>query len=166
MGMKEGLGDFLKGAARMLPGIGSYQDKESIRESDKRLRESLNLQLSEHVKTMERLTASLARDEGSLLFIKEFDDLARKMDTISRRLTFSSRGYAPVFDSNRMDEDALQRLFEFDKSLKANIDLVAPLIVEISGKAKEADHGLFKKLYETLLAIERQIDEREHLLNR
>jgi len=163
MGMKEGLGETLKGAVRILPGIGSYQDKESIRESDKTLRESLSSQISDHVKSIERLKTSLAR-KGSLLFMRDLDDLARKMDTLSRRLGFSSRGYAPVFDSNRVDEDALQRLFDFDRSLKTDIDRVAPLVAKISEKANEVDLKLLKELDETLSGIEKQIDERERLL--
>jgi len=163
MGMKEGLGEALKGAARILPGIGSYQDKESIRESDKKFRESLSSQVSDHVKTIERLKTSIARG-GSFLFLKDLDDLARKMDTLSRRLEFASRGYAPVFDSDRVGEDALQRLFDFDRSLKNDIDQVDPLVAKISKKAKEVDLELLKELDEALLGIEQRIDERERLL--
>jgi uncharacterized protein Yka (UPF0111/DUF47 family) len=165
MGTKEGFGDALKGAVRILPGIGSYQEKESIRESDKRFRESLSSQVSAYVKTIERLKTSISR-EGSLSFIKDLDDLARKMDTLSRRLGFSSRGYAPVFDSDRVDEEALQRLFDFDRSLKIDIDQLTPLVSKISNRAKEVDQSLLKELDEALLEIEKQIGEREHLLKR
>ncbi|MBW2310015.1 MAG: hypothetical protein JRF35_02940 [Deltaproteobacteria bacterium] len=67
MGMKEELGRALKGAARVVPGIGSYQDKESIRESDKKLREFLSSQLSDHMKAIERLKTDIAQG-GSLSF--------------------------------------------------------------------------------------------------
>jgi hypothetical protein len=165
MGTKEGFGDALKGAVRILPGIGSYQEKESIRESDKRFRESLSSQVSAYVKTIERLKTSISR-EGSLSFIKDLDDLARKMDTLSRRLGFSSRGYAPVFDSDRVDEEALQRLFDFDRSLKTDIDRVAPLVAKLSEKAGDLDPKLLKDLDEAFMEIEKRIGEREHLLKR
>jgi len=35
--MKESVGKVLKKAVRILPGVGSYQDKESLRERDKKL---------------------------------------------------------------------------------------------------------------------------------
>jgi hypothetical protein len=165
MGMKEGLGSALKGAARILPGIGSYQDKESIRESDKTLREFIGSGLSEHMKTIERLKTGIARG-GSLLFVKDLDDLTRKMDKISRSLRFASRGYAPVFDSDSVDEKALQRLFDFDKSLKTDIDRIAPLVAKISEKEDDLDPKLLKDLNEALLEIEKRIGEREHLLKR
>jgi hypothetical protein len=165
MGMKEGLGSALKGAARILPGIGSYQDKESIRESDKKLREFIGSGLFEHMKTIERLKTGIAR-RGSLLFIKDLDDLTRKMDKISRSLRFASRGYAQVFDSDGVDEKALQRLFDFDKSLKIDIDRVAPLVAKISEKADDLDPKLLKELDAALGEIENRIGERENLLKR
>ena len=163
MGMKEELGRVLKGAARILPGIGSYQDKESIRGSDKKLREFLSSRLSEHMKTIERLKTGIARG-GSLSFLKEVDDLSRAIDKLSRSLRFASRGYAPVFDSDQVDEDALQRLFDFDKSLKEDIDRVDPLVARISERAENLDMKLLKELDAILLKIENRIDERESLL--
>ena len=163
MGMKEGLGDVLKGAARMLPGIGSYQDKESIRESDKQLRALLSSRLSDDAQTIERLKTSIAR-EGSLSFIKDLDDLTRKMDTLSRRIGFASRGYAPVFATDQANEDALQRLFDFDKSLKLDIDQLTPLVEKISETAKADDLELLNNLKQALLGIEKQIGKRERLL--
>jgi hypothetical protein len=163
MGMKEELGGVLKGAARIVPGIGSYQDKESIRGSDKKLREFLGSQLSDHMKTIERLKTGIARG-GSLSFLKELDDLSRTMDKLSRALRFASRGYAPVFDSDRIDEDALQRLFDFDKSLKEDIDQVDPLVVKISEKGEDLDVKLLKEINAILVKIEKRIDERERLI--
>jgi len=41
MGTKERVGKVLKKAVRIVPGVGSYQDKESLRESDKKLRDHI-----------------------------------------------------------------------------------------------------------------------------
>jgi hypothetical protein len=165
MGMKEGLGGALKGASRILPGIGSYQDKESIRGSDKKLRELLSSQLSDHMRTFERLKAGIARG-GSLSFLKVLDDLSRKLDKLSRSLLFASRGYAPVFDSDRVDEDALQKLFDFDKSLKKDIDQIEHLVAKISEKEENLDTKLLEELDDALSMIEKRIDERERLLKK
>ena len=55
MGTKETVAKGLKKAARILPGVGSYQDKESARESDKALRMALG----------RRLDDALGRSSGS-----------------------------------------------------------------------------------------------------
>jgi hypothetical protein len=163
MGTKEELGAALKGAARILPGIGSYQDKESIRETDKKLREFLSSQLLDQVRTLERRKTGIARG-GSLSFLKDLDDLTRRMDKLSRSLGFASRGYAPLFNSSQVNEDALRKLFEFDKSLKKDIDQVELVVAKISEKTEGLDPDLVKDLDESLSRVEKRIGERERLL--
>lgn len=165
MGTKEKLLGALKGAARILPGIGSYQDKESIRESDKKFREFLSSQLFDHIKTVDRLKTGIARG-GSLSFLKDLDDLTRKMDKLSRSLRFASRGYASVFDSSQVNEEALQKLFDFDKSLKENLDQVELVVAEISEKAEDLEPHLLKELDTSLSRMEKRIEERERFLKR
>ncbi|HUV59002.1 MAG TPA: hypothetical protein VMW09_02710 [Desulfatiglandales bacterium] len=162
MGTKESVGKVLKKAVRILPGVGSYQDKESLRESDKKLRDHISTQLSYCVETIERLKTGISR-KGSLSFLKDLDDISRQMDTLSRNITFASRGYSGVFDSNLVDEKALSNLFEFDQSFQKEVDLLGSLVAKIS-KNKELDSTIFDEVGDHLLKIEKRINEREKLL--
>ena len=161
MGTKEDVGKVLKKAVRILPGVGSYQDKESLRESDKKLRDHISGHLSNCVKTIERLKTGISQ-KGSLSFLKDLDDMARQMDTLSRTITFASRGYSGVFDSNLYDEEALSHLFEFDQSFVKDVDLLSSFIVKLSEK-KEFDSPLLDKVQDHLVKIEQRITEREKL---
>jgi hypothetical protein len=163
MGTKERVGKAVQKAARILPGIGSYQDKESLRETDKRLRDTLSAQLADHMNTIERLKTGIAR-KGSLLSLKDLDDLSRHFDKVSRSLGFASRGYAAIFDSHQVDEEALTRLFEFDQSLKKEVDLLDPLVSMLSEKGKKLDTTILDEARDLLLKIEKRINEREGLL--
>jgi len=163
MGTKERIGKALQKAARILPGIGSYQDKESLRETDKRLRDTLSTQLADHMNTIERLKTGIAR-KGSLSSLKDLDDLSRHFDKVSRSLGFASRGYAAIFDSHQVDEEALTRLFEFDQSLKEEVDLLDPLVSMLSEKEEKLDTTILDKARDLLLKIEKRINEREGLL--
>ena len=162
MGTKEYVGKVLKKSVRIVPGVGSYQDKESLRESDKKLRDHISTQLSNCVKTIERLKTDISR-KGSLSFLKDLDDIARQTDTLSRTITFAPRGYSGVFDSNLLDEKALSDLFEFDRSFIKDVDLLSSFAVEIS-KKKELDSPLLDKVRNHLSKIEQWIDDREKLL--
>ena len=161
MGTKEDVGKVLKKAVRILPGVGSYQDKESLRESDKKLRDHISGQLSKSITIIERLKTGISR-KGSLSFLKDLDDMARQMDTLSRTITFASRGYSGVFDSNLYDEKALSHLFEFDQSFVKDVDLLSSFIVNLSEK-KEFDSPLLDKVRDHLVKIEQRINEREKL---
>jgi len=163
MGTKESVGKVLKKAVRILPGIGSYQDKESLRESDKKLRDHISTQLAYCVETIERLKIGISR-KGSLSFLKDLDDISRQIDTLSRTITFASRGYAGVFDSNLADEKALSDLFKFDQSFKEEVDLLSSLVVKISKKNKELDSTMLDEVWDHLLKIKKRINEREKFL--
>jgi len=163
MGTKESIGKVLKKAVRILPGIGSYQDKESLRENDKKLRDYLSTQLSYCMETIERLKTGISR-KGSLSLLKDLDDISRQIDALSRTIAFAARGYSGVFDSNLVDEKVLSHLFKFDQSFMEEVDLLSSLVVKISKKNKELDSIMLDELRDVLLKIEKRINEREKLL--
>lgn len=165
MGTKETAGRVLKKAVRILPGIGSYQDKESIRDSDKKLRDHISAKLAYYMDIIERLKTDISR-KGSLSFLKDLDDISRQMDKVSRTITFASRGYAGVFDSYLADETALSNLFEFDQSLKEEVDLLDSLVSKISESNMELDSNLLGEVRDQLLRLEKRTNEREGLLKR
>jgi len=165
MGTKEKVGKIIKKAARILPGIGSYQDKESIRESDKNLRAQISAQLTSSMGALERIKTDIAR-KGSLSSLKDLDDLTRHMDKLSRAIRFASRGYTGVFDSKGVDETALSKLFEFDRSLHTEIGLVEPLVSKISEKEIGPEPAVLQELGDLLVKIEKMTNEREGLLKR
>jgi hypothetical protein len=163
MGTKEKLAKILTKTARILPGIGSYQDKESARESDKKLRDYLSGQLARYLNAIEKLKADLSR-RGSLSFLKDLDDISRQIDKLSRTIRYASRGYAGVFASYQADEKALSDLFEFDRSLKGEIAGLAPLISQICEKDGGLASPLLNELRNRLFGVEQNVAERETLI--
>jgi hypothetical protein len=163
MGTKEKLAKILTKTARILPGIGSYQDKESARESDKKLRDYLSGQLARYLNAIEKLKADLSR-RGSLSFLKDLDDISRQIDKLSRTIRYASRGYAGVFASYQADEKALSDLFEFDRSLKGEIAGLAPLISQICEKDGGLASPLLNELRNRLFGVEQKVAERETLI--
>jgi hypothetical protein len=133
MSKKEDVGRVLKKAARILPGIGSYQDRESIRESDKALRMQIARKLDELFGMVEWLKADQAK-KGALKHLTEIDGLSRHLERISRTVEFASRGYTPLFSQEAFDEDGLARLFEFDRVLLKGVAEAEALVVELTEK--------------------------------
>jgi len=162
MGTKEKVGRILTKTARILPGIGSYQDKESIRESDKKLRQHISAMLTSSMDTVDRLKTEISR-RGSLSFLKELDDLSRHIDTLSRTITFASRGYAGVFDSPQVDEKALSALYEFDVSLKEEVAGLESLVARISENKEKLSAQMLDEVRSFLFNVERKMKDRERL---
>jgi hypothetical protein len=163
MGTKEKLAKILTKTARILPGIGSYQDKESARESDKKLRDYLSGELARYLNAIEKLKTDLSR-KGSLSFLKELDDISRQIDKLSRTIRYASRGYAGVFASYQVDEKALSDLFEFDRSLKGEITGLTALISQICEKDGGLASPLLNELRDRLFGVEQKVTERETLI--
>ena len=164
MGTKEKVGKILTKTARILPGIGSYQEKESIRENDKKLREHISSRITHLLQDIERLKTDLSR-QWSMSFLRDLDDISRHLDKLSRTIGFASRGYAGVFSLNQIDEEALSRLFKFDLSLKEKVGNLDSLVSRISEEKEELSAPILHELQEFLFGIERRIYERESLLH-
>ena len=163
MNSKEQVGKILKKAVRILPGIGSYQDKDSIRESDKKIRDRISSGLDNFSDTIEKIKTKISR-KGSLINLKELDALSRLSDNLSRAVKFASRGYSGIFNSVQSDEKALNLLFEFDQDLMEKINLLTPFESKIIEKQDEKITALLDEIQDILFDIEKKVNEREDLL--
>jgi hypothetical protein len=163
MGTKEKVAKILTKTARVLPGIGSYQDKESVRESDKKLRDYMGGELARYMVTIERLKTDLSR-KGSITFLKDLDDISRQIDKLSRTIRYASRGYAGLFASYQADEKALSDLFEFDRSLREEISGLTPLVSQICERDGGLASPLLNELRDRLFTFEQKVIERETLI--
>jgi hypothetical protein len=150
---KEDVGGVLKKAARILPGIGSYQDRESIRESDKALRMQICRKLDELLGMVEWLKTDQVK-KGALKNLTEIDGLSRHLERVSRTIEVASRGYTPLFSQEAFDEDGLARLFEYDQGLLHGVAEVEALVVKLTEKGTVVTA-------EGVASVRKQVDQLE-----
>jgi hypothetical protein len=160
---KEDVGKGLKRAARILPGIGSYQDREALRESDKALRVGLARRVDELLGAIEWLKTDLAK-KGAYKRMREMEDLSRHMEKVSRLLDTAVRGYAPVFSEKSVDEETLTRVYEFDKGFWGLVDEVSGVVGAITQDRAFPGEELVAGLRDLLSKMEKRIRDREAIL--
>jgi hypothetical protein len=160
---KEDVGGALKRAARILPGIGSYQDRESIRESDKALRMQISRKLDELLGMVEWLKADQVR-KAALKHLTEIDGLSRHLERVSRTIQFASRGYTPLFSDEAFDEDGLARLFEVDRGLLDGVAEVETLVAKLTEKGTVVTSEGVTTVRKQLDLLEKQLKARGSLL--
>ncbi len=161
---KEMLGQLLRETARILPGIQSYQDRESFRDADKKLRMLLSRQLEEMRSTLEKMKTSLAYQK-EFLYLKPLDDLTRQIDQIGRTLLFAARGYTGVFATERVDEKVLTELFAFDASLKEDLVSLSLPIAELARKKSDGQLStLLNEIQKALNHLEQKLSKRDQIL--
>jgi len=115
---------FLEKLAELLPGVRGYQDRESMRETDRRLREYLARRLDEGRRGLDdvRRAAVAASDLGPLDVVSRLD---RSLQKIVATLSYSEAGYSGLFDSVKIGERELERVLAYDEALLAEVQAVA-----------------------------------------
>jgi len=107
-----------------LPGIQGYREKEMRREADKRLRGSLARRLGTQRRRLSSLQLDLLK-AGGLMWMDDLDRAVGKLQLLIDRINRASYGYAPFFDLERIKEEQLDRLTQFDEVLFQRVPEVA-----------------------------------------
>jgi len=160
---KEEVGHVLKTAARILPGIGSYQDRKASREADKALRMELSATLDQLLGRAEWLKTDLAK-KGAIKHIQRVEDVTRHLEKVSRMLEFASRGYAPLFSRKQVDEEALDRIYAYDKALIELVKEIEDTVVGMTEGRETPSEDKTNHVRKMLSDLERRLEEREAFL--
>jgi hypothetical protein len=149
---------------RLVPGLGRYQDREGLRDADKRIRtyvaellgnlsrdlEPAQRQLTE-VRRLDRLTA--------------LDRLGRQVITLADRVRFASYGFAGVFAVHKIREAELAALHAFDVRLLEEIPRLQTLLKTVA-EATGRENGFadaVRAAEDGLRHLEETLDERDRL---
>ncbi len=160
---KEDIGHALAKAARVLPGIGSYQDRESSREADKALRMYLSGRLNQVLERLEGMKTELAK-KGAIKDILPLEDLSRHTEKVSRVIEFASRGYSPLFSQKQIDEEVLERIYKCDRALLDLLTEVEEAVKVLGGKTEPEGGAGIEPIREILSQMEKSLKERESFM--
>ncbi len=133
----------------MIPGYKQYQEQEKRRDADKKNREFLYEDLKQVLSDLEECALKLANDK-SLDQLADLDRSERKLRTVADRIRLADYGYAGFFDAFKIQEEELDRLYEFDLKLAQQVE-----------KIKSGVDGLIKsgRIPEGLDEVNKLIDD-------
>jgi hypothetical protein len=153
--------NWIESILHYIPGFRGYLRKEERRDSDKLLRDHLAAKLD----GLKRRIDPIIRDitaSGGLAALGDVDRAKSVLDKLAGRIRTASYGYSGMFDAVKIDEQKLDRLYEFDAALVQRMEKLEDSIENLSkAAAGQADH---KPALQQVLAIAREMDE--HLDNR
>lgn len=161
-GKRRGLLDWMM---KYIPGYRGYAEKETRREADKLLREHLAGRLKQGRERIKDVRDKLV--EGAKL--EPLDDVDRVdllYENVTDRLGFASYGYAGFFDAVRVDETALDKLYEFDEALATAVDVILEKTEAVATAANEGTEvkGPLDELKAELRAFEGKLDQRQETI--
>lgn len=124
----KGLADRVERWLAKIPGIRTYRDREHRRETDKKLREGLADRLQEIRLHLKQQALELGRKNAFDPMLSEVDRLSAKIQQMADTIRYASYGYAGIFDLEKIREEELGQLCEFDLSLLDRLDQIHGIV--------------------------------------
>jgi hypothetical protein len=159
-----GWAERLERLARLVPGVGAYQDREGMREADKQVRVYLAGQLHSLLRELEPAQRRLA-DAGRLERLPSLDRIARRLSTLADRIRYASYGFAGVFAAQKIREPELAALHGFDLRLVESLPELSSRL-RAAAEAADRDDGFPEALEaaaEAVRRFDRILDDRDAL---
>ena len=142
----------LEQLASKIPGFAGYRAKEQRREADKILRLHVARQYEEQMTRLNRLQYDLT-SQGQLRLIVVLERAVMKLQLLVDRIKTASYGYAGLFDAVKVDEAALEKLYDFDRAMLDGVDQVGALIDGLGGE-REGDTSLSDAARDLVASLE------------
>jgi hypothetical protein len=99
-----------------IPGFKGYVDRNSRRDADKLLRETVAARFEQQWSRISELQRNLI-NQGSIEAVDDLEAAAIKLRTFIDRVRTASYGYAGFFDAIKVNETELVKIYQFDASL-------------------------------------------------
>lgn len=106
-----------------IPGFKGYREKELRRDADKAQREYLADLLDQSKGALNQLSTDLTRT-GDLGALNDVETARKRLDKVIARIRWADRGYAGFFDTVKIDEPVLARVYEFDLALIGHVERI------------------------------------------
>ncbi len=148
-----------------LPGISGYVDKDLRRDADKRVRESIVLELNQSKASLMDAQNALLKS-GGLALMDDVDEAVVKLGTLIDRIKTASYGYAGLFDPVRIKEGQLDALYRFDTALAQQVGTINAAIVALAQAIDERGNvaAAAAALTKTVAAMNQLFDRRREAI--
>jgi len=151
--------NFLEKLADSIPLLKGYRDKEARRDTDKRLREYLADRIDKLRNNIDEVKrAQLAA--GQLEQLDDLDRLSSKLFKSANSIRHASYGYSGFFDQVKIEENELDRIYQYDLSLITTIDDLETRLKEDPTKTLSENRLEWES---QISGLERSLENRKNL---
>jgi hypothetical protein len=154
--------NFVETVLRKIPGFRGYLEKEYRRESDQLQRTWLVDRLQRSKRAIDEMARPLA-DQGQIDLLPQVDRIRGDLDRLIGRIRGAMHGYSGFFDLVRIGEAELDRVYEHDLALMAQVEELAGAVESLPGRTDRLAEAL-SEVSGRVAAVEQQWDAREDIL--
>lgn len=105
--------DPFKKLADKIPGFGGYVKRQTRRDADKLLRDTVARRFEEQWKRASQLQEEMV-GSGMIAYVDDMEKAAIQLRTFIDRISNAPRGYAGLFDAVKINEEQLEAIYQFD----------------------------------------------------
>jgi hypothetical protein len=156
--------NWLERLGAKIPGFRGFQDRELRREVDKLEREQLARELG-RVKSAARNTARAYTDAGKIGLLDRFDRLDRRLDGLSQAVRFADYGQSGLFDTVKIGEAELEKLYAFDLSFVEEIESLAHQVAALPQPGAGDAAGALDEALAGVDALASRWSERDNVIS-
>jgi hypothetical protein len=150
-----------------LPGFRGYKEKELRRESDKLIRNHLYQKLV-IARTSFKTIFQKMSDRRQLDVLTDMDRVVAKFDLVTEKVNHASYGYSGFFDVVKIQEQALDRMIDFDNQLMDQVNNITSEVdafkSEVSKQNFDNTKDRVQNLADTLETFAETLDKREEVI--
>ncbi len=150
----------------IIPGFSGYKGKEIRREADKLLRVRLTEELKVLDSDIDAVYEDIVNNKLAATY-EAMDAITAMMDKITSKVEIADYGYAGFFSALKIREDALDRMYEFDKALFADVAKMKDAVEALADDVAEDGGGaakLVKKLKDAVMDFDKKFDQRKDVV--
>ena len=146
-----------------IPGIKGYEKLEDRRDTDKIVRDNIAQRFSEQWDRISSIEKDMSKGMG-IIYLSDLESAALKVRQFTDRIKTAAYGYAGLTDAVKVDDIALQQLYDYDlylfdlaDTVKKSVDKVEDAVAANDG-IEAAIKDLNQVTQECLTALNRRAE--------
>ena len=162
---RQGAGAVLEQLMEKIPGYAGYRDREHRREADQKHREFLAKRLEAKKRAIQDVSEILM-ENGGLEYLTKVESLTSITDRVMDRCRHASEGFSSFMDTNVVDTERLDRIYEHDLNILDKVEALDGLIESFENAADTNDNinQAIRKVKKGLEEIDAALDTRDKIL--
>ncbi|MFO7946540.1 MAG: hypothetical protein R6V19_06990 [Armatimonadota bacterium] len=149
--------------AESIPGFDGYREREIRRAGDRLVRDHLVKMLDEQRRRLEQLMGESGTSNIELT--SKIGRTQRHLTTLHDRIDHADYGYSGFFDAVKIDEEGLDRLYEYDVNLIEDVEQLGSNIdrLEKTEMSDETFGEIVEDIDDQINALENKMRNREEI---
>lgn len=120
----------------VIPGYKGYREKEDLRIADSLLRNQLANQIQAVLESVQRSREGLAKNMN-LALLNDIGELDNNMQALMNKIRHAPQGYSGISADIRIEQNELNKLYEWDLSLLQLIDILRQRSVDLEDQVSQ-----------------------------